>query len=408
MSFMEDKKARDYFLFIILSIFISIIVIFLVNKKQEDEVKELLLKNNMAIASSLLNEGISKKITINAIKNKTVTSEGKQLLSMIGMTKETSVRFFPQMEQLKIMFIGSFLFQFILQSLLFVGGSIFFLRKREQIYIEAMIQVNHFIDGDFSNHLPRFSEGNLQRLFLSVDKLANALQSKNEEEHKAKEFLKNTISDISHQLKTPLTALQMYNEIILEETDHKDTVKKFSEKTEKALERMGELIHSLLKITRLDAGTIVFEKDYYPMDELIEQAIEDLKTRAEMEQKEIILEGEKETVFCDIHWTKEAIVNIVKNALDHLELGGKVWISWKCLPTMTRLSIQDNGNGIAQEDIYHIFKRFYRSKETLNTQGVGLGLPLAKSIIEGQGGILSVQSTKQVGTVFTIDFLTKM
>lgn len=408
MSFLQDKNARNYFLFIILSIAISITALFYMSQKQEKEVKTLLLHNDSAVASYLIEQGVSIKVTANAITNTTITKEGNELLFKIGLTEETSPIFFPQMKSFKTLSFQTIFCQVMLQGLLFLIGAVFFLEKRENLYKKAIAQVNLFIEGDFTQHLPRIDYGNLNRLYLAVDNLANVLQSKNESEQKAKKFLKDTISDITHQLKTPLAALQMYNEIILEEPEKADTVIQFSEKTDKALERIGELIGSLLKITRLDANMIEFEQEYYPMDELISKAVENLKTRADIENKEIVMKGEKGTLLCDIQWTIEAVGNIVKNALDHMESGGQVCISWECMPTMVRISIKDNGSGIPQEDIYHIFKRFYRSKNSLNKPGVGLGLPLAKSIIEGQGGVLSVQSSKLTGTVFTIDFLTKL
>ena len=99
--------------------------------------------------------------------------------------------------------------------------------------------------------------------------------------------------------------------------------------------------------------------------------------------------------------------NLVKNALDHTEIGGIIKITWESTPTMIRILVSDNGSGIAPEDIHHIFKRFYRSKYSLNTPGIGLGLPLAKSIIEGQEGLISVQSVLHEGTTFSVSFLTK-
>ena len=109
-----------------------------------------------------------------------------------------------------------------------------------------------------------------------------------------------------------------------------------------------------------------------------------------------------------MEWTSEAVGNIVKNALDHTREGGIIRISWECSPRMARIRIADNGHGIAPEDIHHIFKRFYRSGSSLDGQGIGLGLPLAKSIVEGQGGTISVQSDPGEGTVFTISLLTKL
>lgn len=245
-------------------------------------------------------------------------------------------------------------------------------------------------------------------MFASVEQLSTMLQAQNETEHKIKEFLKSTISDISHQLKTPLAALMMYQEIIEAEPDNEETVKEFSQKIGLTLKRMEQLILSMLKIARLDTGNILFEKQPCPLQELIKNAISDLTTRAGQENKQIIVEGTPEqTVLCDINWTSEAIGNLVKNALDHTEAGGIIEITWESTPTMVRILVSDNGRGIAPEDIHHIFKRFYRSKYSLNAPGIGLGLPLAKSIIEGQGGIISVQSVLHEGTTFSISFLTK-
>lgn len=201
----------------------------------------------------------------------------------------------------------------------------------------------------------------------------------------------------------------MYHEIISGEPDNIETVTVYSEKTGLALKRMEQLIQAMLKITRLDAGSIVFEKESCRISELIHQAISELTTRAVGEGKEITIDGSpEETIICDKQWTREAVGNIVKNALDHMDLGGKINISWNRTPAMIRVIISDNGSGIAPEDLHHIFKRFYRSKKSLDTQGVGLGLSLAKAIVEGQGGIISVQSTLHEGTVFTLSFLTEL
>ncbi len=113
-----------------------------------------------------------------------------------------------------------------------------------------------------------------------------------------------------------------------------------------------------------------------------------------------------EQVFCDAAWTKEAVENLVKNALDHTEAGGTIRIGWSHSPALFRLTVEDDGCGIAPEDIHHIFKRFYRSQSSRDRQGAGLGLSLAKAIVEGQGGMLSVESAPGKGSIFRASFPT--
>ncbi len=255
-----------------------------------------------------------------------------------------------------------------------------------------------------SSHLPQTQEGAIYRLFASIEELSALLRAKSENERKTKEFLKNTISDISHQLKTPLAALFMYQEIMENEPDQADVIREFTKKTGISLKRMDQLIQTMLKITRIDAGNVLFIKERCPVAELISRSLTELSTRAGKEHKSLLYEASDETLLCDPVWTGEAIANLVKNALDHTNDGGVIQITCKSSPTSVNITVTDNGNGIAQEDIYHIFKRFYRSKNSKDTQGVGLGLPLAKSIAEGQGGTISVHSVPQEGTSFTLSF----
>lgn len=409
MNLYQDKHIRFFCIFLL---FFSLVIYFCgvgISAKQGKSMQNLFISHDEAVVTSLLEQGISKEVIAKAITNTASSKEGSALLTNIGITEDTPIRFLP--------FISAFqqrtgylmlLMCLFLSSLLF-GGAFLFLWKREKLYQQALEVVKRFTEGDFSCHMPQMDEGTIYRLFTSIDQLSTILQSKNESGYKAKEFLKNTISDISHQLKTPLAALTMYHEIISDEPDNLNTVKEYTEKTGFALQRMEQLIQSMLKITRLDADSIVFARDYYGVSELITQAIGELTTRAVNEGKAILIDGSsEEMIFCDKQWTSEAIGNIIKNSLDHTEQGGAIHISWESTPGMIRIFISDNGKGILPEDLHHIFKRFYRSKKSLDTQGVGLGLSLAKSIIEGQNGIISVQSDMKEGTTFILSFLTEL
>lgn len=409
MSVYQDKQIRFYFFFLI---FFSLLLFgmgILYSNHQIQYAKQIYMLHNEAIVSSLLEQGISKDVIAVALTNTQTSETGKDLLSMIGMDNQVANHTLPHFAQFQQTAYGNILmFATFLTLVLFVGTMIFFW-KRKQLYLQAENVINNYIHGDFSLHLPQNQEGILFQLFSSVEQLSTMLQSKNETEHKTKVFLKNTISDISHQLKTPLAALTMYHEIIESEPDNIETIKVFSEKIGISLNRMEQLIQSMLKITRLDSGNIIFDKKRYPITEVITYAIHDLTTRANHECKKIIVDGNpSQLLLCDIAWTSEAIGNIVKNGLDHTKSGDTIRITWEHTPAMFRIFISDNGAGIPPEDIYHIFKRFYRSKHSTNTSGVGLGLPLAKSIIEGQNGLISVQSDWHHSTTFILSFLTEL
>ena len=265
--------------------------------------------------------------------------------------------------------------------------------------------LRRYAEGDFSARLPRDAEGPLGSLFAAAEELATMLQAKTEAEHRARQFLKQTIADISHQLKTPLAALGLYQEIIAAEPDNADAVRAFAGKAGDALLRMESLIQAMLKITRLDAGSIRFAPAACPLPDLAGRAVRDLLTRAEREGKRIRLEGDPAlTLWCDPDWTAEALGNLVKNGLDHTAAGGLVQVTWRHTPGMVQVQVADNGSGIAPEDIHHIFKRFYRGRSGPDARGAGLGLPLARAIVEGQGGAVTVQSTPGQGSVFAVSF----
>ena len=409
MSLYRDKQIRGYCFF--LAFFALLLLGTGINFgiSQINNAKTLYLTHDEAVASSLLEQGVSRDVIAVALNNTEISDEGRMLLAAAGIgeqTKNDTLSFIHQFQQ-----STSYALIVIAAFLLFVlaVGTFVFFWQRKRLYLQADKVLTNYINGGYSCHLPQNNEGAIFQIFSSVEQLATMLQSKSETEHKATEFLKDTISDISHQLKTPLAALTMYQEIIENEPENADTVKQFSGKMGISLKRMEQLILSMLKITRLDTGNIVFEKSSCRVTEMIAHSINELTTRAKNENKEILMDGNPEQLLaCDMGWTGEAIGNIVKNALDHTQSGGTVRITWEHTPAMLRISIADNGGGIAPEDIHHIFKRFYRSKHSLDTQGVGLGLSLAKSIIEGQGGVISVQSELGAGTTFTLSFLTEL
>ncbi len=167
---------------------------------------------------------------------------------------------------------------------------------------------------------------------------------------------------------------------------------------------MELLVQNLLKITKLDADTDILECRVTSVRELILKTRERFAVRASREEKDITVELPDETlsVFCDPIWISEALDNLVKNALDHTQPGDTVTLSGKMTAGEVCLQVKDNGSGIHPEDIYHIFKRFYRSRFAKDKSGIGLGLALVRSIAERHGGIVEADSTLGKGSCFSI------
>jgi len=286
-----------------------------------------------------------------------------------------------------------------------LGMAVCRLRHQEQSMENAAHQIAEYILDRRKGGIECSEEGAMYRLFHEVNSLVTMADAHADSERRAKEFLRRTIADISHQLKTPIAALNIYNGILQQETADAATVREFTSLSEQELDRIESLVQSLLKMARLDAGAITLERSPENVFDLLEHIKRQYSFRAEQEGKEIVLKGDEQTVFsCDRTWLAEAIGNLVKNALDHTAQGDRILVRWQQSPCLTQITVEDTGSGIHSEDLYHIFKRFYRSRFSKDTQGVGLGLPLAKSIVEAHQGSIEVHSKLGQGTAFTINF----
>ena len=277
---------------------------------------------------------------------------------------------------------------------------------QNRILTDAIARMEQYLDGARNTRIPCEEEGDLYRLFHTVNTLAAVLNAHAENEGREKQFLKNTISDISHQLKTPLAALTIYNDLMRDDSVTLDEVKEFAELSGQELCRTETLVQNLLKITRLDAGAIQMDKAIEPLPGMMQDLALQFSYRAKQEQKHYLFSGDPgAALLCDRDWMLEALGNLVKNAFDHTAAGDSICVLWQQSAGLVQIQVQDTGRGIHTEDLPHIFKRFYRSRFSNDTQGIGLGLPLAKSIVEANGGTLEVDSTLGRGSVFTASFL---
>ena len=280
-----------------------------------------------------------------------------------------------------------------------------YFREQEKILENAAEKIREYLSGNHEARIPCNDEGSLCRLFHEVNSLAAVLNAHAENEGSAKRFLKNTLSDISHQFKTPLAALNIYNGLLLEEAADLPEIREFAALSEQELDRIETLVQNLLKITKLDSGTLVMEKAIENVSEMMEAIEKHFAFQADREGKNLSFSGDDTAVlFCDRSWIIEAISNLVKNAFDHTREGDSIQLRWQALPLAVRIVVKDTGRGIHPEDLYYIFKRFYRSRFSKDTRGIGLGLPLAKAIVEAHSGAIEVDSTLGAGTAFTITF----
>lgn len=367
--------------------------------------QELLL-HDYGVAGHLLNN--ENELSISAFTsqpNENDIERGRAALASIGYDETTSMRFLPAVQ----IYRNQTMFSVFL-LLVFLFGAIYlslflYLRRQHKAFSNAENTIRQFLDGNTTSRIECSQAGDWYSLFHAINEMATILSAHAENQRQTKEFLQDIISDVSHQIKTPLSALKMYHEIIESHKNDAATVSSFTEKSQREIKRMEDVIYTLLKLARLDAGIIQMEKAPENLSVLMQDVLERFETWAEREHKTITLSGKENVVLsCDALWVSEAIGNIVKNALEHTENGGHIEVKWSQSPLMTQIEISDDGKGIHPEDLYNIFKRFYRSRFSSDVHGIGLGLPLAKSIVEAHGGTISVTSSLGAGTTFTLNF----
>ncbi|MDX5794821.1 HAMP domain-containing sensor histidine kinase [Clostridioides difficile] len=408
MQVFSNTDIKIFFLVIIsvLLMFIGVGQIVVINIT--NDYKSALLEHDYNIAGYLNSMGVDKSkipavFTTNEDK---YTLKGKEILNTARYDFGTDDSFMPSVKLFQGKYIKTmFLYLFVFFTMIIFILYVYFFRQQNKIE-EASYKIDSFMNGNINVRLNTYEEGSLSKLFGSIDAMSTSLNTHILKEKQNKEFLKNTISDISHQLKTPLTALMMYNQILQEESHNSEIVENFVQKSQNELERIESLIQNLLKITKIDSKTIILNKASVNVKKLITKILYSFETRAEKEGKSISIRGlENTNLFCDYEWISEALSNLIKNALDNTKENDKIMIEWVETPITTIISVSDTGNGIHIEDIHHIFKRFYRSKFSKSNQGLGLGLPLVKSIIEQHNGTITVESNFLQGSTFTLSFL---
>ena len=393
---------RNYLILFIITIGLSIEISFV----SINIIKNKVVENNQAIIGSIVaaNPSFEKEI-INIITQEKSTKNlnlGKDILNKYNYNENISLNNEPIIKSSlpKIIRLNA-LFIVVIFLVIILVVMVYFKNFYNDIK-DMTDYVYHSSEGIDFEMKKRNQEGQIGLLKTELLKMTNILKEKVDLLNKEKIFLNDTISDISHQLKTPMTSLIILNDLMYGEIS-KETKHEFLNKIKSQLTRMEWLIKSMLKLSKIEAKVIDFNKEKVNVKELITRAIQPSLILIELKNINISISGEEDITYIgDINWSTEALVNVIKNCVEHTPTGGNLDIKYEQNPLYLEIIIKDDGEGIDKKDLPHIFKRFYKGKSNSKEDSVGIGLAMAKSIIESQNGDIYVKSEKNKGTEFHI------
>lgn len=273
-------------------------------------------------------------------------------------------------------------------------------RKRYIQMSELSERIDSLISGAEDVDIRCYSEGELSILQSELTKLTVKLREQTSALRDDKKLLADSIADISHQIRTPLTAINLLLTEYSKSADEAERANLLSE-LNRQLARIDRLISALLKLARLDADSVTMETSEVPLKELIREALSPIDIQMELRDQEAVIEAEG-TVTCDRSWTAEALTNILKNCSEHMG-AGRLYITASETPLFSEIVIRDTGKGIDAYDLPHIFERFYKGKNSAPSS-VGIGLALSRAIIIKQNGTVKAENAREGGAVFTVRF----
>lgn len=257
--------------------------------------------------------------------------------------------------------------------------------------------------GDYTHRVASYQEGELSILQSELYKLSVTLNHQNESLMNSQRFIQDSLNDIAHQIKTPLTSIMVMIDLMQENILPYEKQKEFTLSIQKQLNRLKNLVNQLLILSKLEAEVIEYHPTRIFDYEFFRRVFVPFEIMMDLKDIEYIGEYSHEEVDIDVDWTIEAISNIIKNAVEHLPNGGKLTIKSQVTPLFWRIELLDNGTGIDAQDVDHIFERFYRGKNS-SAESVGIGLNMSERIITQQNGKISVESKENEYTRFRIEF----
>ncbi|MBQ9228617.1 MAG: HAMP domain-containing histidine kinase [Eubacterium sp.] len=270
----------------------------------------------------------------------------------------------------------------------------------------AISELNEYLSlvcsGHYELDLAGNAEGELSILQNNLYKVITRLKTQNEVIEQDRRYLADALADISHQLKTPLTSMLVVSELLEQETDPAQR-REFTEIINSQCGKMSWLVQTLLKLSKLDAGTVALNRTPVSVNELVEESLQPFLLMLDVKGITVQKSITAFQVNCDKAWTLEALQNIIKNCTEHTPEGGRLEVTTDETTLFQRIVIRDNGCGIPKEELPHIFERFYHGKNA-SADSVGIGLALSKTVLNKQNASVAVTSEENVGTVFEVKF----
>lgn len=284
--------------------------------------------------------------------------------------------------------------------ILFLILIILYKKSQDKKINEISNYMNSVLNGNYSLDIRSYEEGRLSILKNDIYKITVKLKEQTDMAINEKNNLEMILSDISHQIKTPLTSMYVINDLLKSDKLSKKEKIEFLNKNESQLERIEWLVTSLLKLSRLDNGFVKLKKEKVEVAKLIDNCLNPLLIPIELKNQNVVKQIDNFEIDIDFNWFSEAIINILKNAHEHTNAFGTIKVETSDNSMYSSIIISDNGTGISKQDLPHIFERFYKGDN--QKESIGIGLNMAKKIIDLSGGEINVLSTPSEGTTFII------
>lgn len=286
--------------------------------------------------------------------------------------------------------------------LLLLGSVLWETYRRYRLLAEMSLDIDRVLHGNDRMDFSRYSEGELSILSSQVRKMTVRLQEQADTLRKEKGALADSLADISHQIRTPLTSINLIVGFLSEENLSEERRLQLTRELLRLLSRVDWLITTLLKLSKLDAGAVTLVKEPVNLRLLAKKAADLVAVPMELRGQTLVIQGsENAEILGDLPWSVEAIGNILKNCMEHTPEGGTVTVTVGDNPLYGEIVVRDTGPGFSPEDLSHMFERFYKGKDG---QGFGIGLALARTIIQAQNGTVRAFNKNGGGAEFVIRF----